>query len=133
MAKDDNDDSNVTRVLLQDLVARPARYEGKRIEVIGIYIFSLPRSFIVSRAEDYVSFDGSDLNNQKVALEIGKYRAKIGDDARMAESKYGYLADGVVVKVRGKFFNQQSHGMWVALVIDDIQEFVACNDSEVRC
>ena len=117
----------------QDLLSHAGAYEGKLVEVIGIYYFSYPDSYLFATIDSYVVAK-SERRDEKVEirLNISKYRMRSAHKTSLSKAESGPKADGKVVKVRGVFHNRLVHGTAVALFIDEIQYFQICSNERAK-
>lgn len=81
-------------IRISDLLRTPGKYESSVVEVVGVYVFAYPHSFIFGNVDDYVAARGDILNvNREIRLEMNQYRLRTSQgtviDGRRVWTKNG--------------------------------------------
>lgn len=108
-------------IRISDLLRAPGKYESSVVEVVGIYVFAYPLSFIFGNVDDYVAARGNILNvTREIRLEMNQYRLRTSQGTSLTNAEFGPKAEGSIVRVKGRFHNRLFHGSSVVSVIDEI-------------
>lgn len=112
----------------RDLLEHPGRYEGRTIEVIGLYYFGFPESYLLSSVDDFAEMKiGRNIERPKLRLDMSKPQPNADGRVPAFITLPNADVEGRIIQVKGTFHNRLVHGSIVALFIDDIQEFHVCS------